>query len=164
MATSEVTKFDSMKLSLFEIVPGNASLDTKIVLSGVGHSRAVVVSVAPGKIFELAAGLLSVCEKIDPQATVRCLQGALSHATSPPAADSAAMSPAVPTEIGARSVGSGVPQSIVDYAKAIQDQGKRSGLSDQVIGELVAYAVMTDDYGDYADSVESNEDSETKTP
>ncbi len=140
MAIGEVTQskslFDNMKLSLFAVEPGDRVLDTKIVLSGPGHPRAIVVSASAHKLFELVGGLLSACGKIDPEATESALRGALAHAPQDPAEiQSSEASPDVEDEL------TPVFADLVKLAGAIQSQGRKSGLSDHAIGALISSVI-----------------------
>ncbi len=149
MTIGEVTKikslFDNMKLSLLAVEPGDGVNDTKIVLSGSGHPRAIVVSASVSKLFELVGGLLSACGKIDPEATKRALRGALTDV---------AMTQD-PVAISSTEAEEGEPTpELVDFirlAKTIQDQGRKSGLSDHAISALISSVTASSNVADRGD-------------
>ncbi len=142
MAIGEVTKskslFDNMNLSLFAVEPGDRVLDTKIVLSGPGHPRAIVVSASASKLFELVGGLLSACGKLDPEATERALRGALAHVAVPQDPAAASSTEAAPGDSPAEDEPTPELADFIKLAKTIQNYGRKSGLSDHAIGALIS--------------------------
>ncbi len=139
--------FDSMNVTSLDVVADVKLTQAKLIVSGTGYPRPIVINFDERRTFEASGRLLAACDQINRGQFVAVIRqlcekvlgiGAVAAVAAAPAASAPEIAATLPSTAveGEPSSGSDLAW-LIDHAVSFQEQCRKRGLSDAVIASLV---------------------------